>query len=328
KGMPRQGRIDYPGALHHIIGRGIERRAIFKEEADKSLFLKIIKEQISKSSVQIYAWSIMDNHFHILLQSGKTGISEFMRRILTGYAVNYNKIHNRSGHLFQNRYKSILCDKDEYLLPLIRYIHLNPVKAGVININSLNQYNWTGHRDILKKLEEVIIAREEVLGYFGKTEQKAIALYKEFIAEGVGLKEDYEGGGLIRSAGGISEAIKRRPKDMQMYDDRILGNGDFVDKVYNEIDEGFNCKTKDIEGLITRIAKYYGVKRAEITETRKKEIREARNVLIYAATKYFGESGKSIGKKLGIGIAAASIAREKGRQICMEKKDLLEEVMG
>ncbi|MBU4304789.1 MAG: transposase [Candidatus Omnitrophica bacterium] len=87
--------------------RSFKRRAIFKEEADKSLFLKIIREQLSKSSVQIYAWSIMDNHFHILLQTGKTGVSEFMRRILTGYAVNYNKIHNRTGHLFQNRYKLI-----------------------------------------------------------------------------------------------------------------------------------------------------------------------------------------------------------------------------
>ncbi|MBU4304052.1 MAG: transposase [Candidatus Omnitrophica bacterium] len=325
--MPRQGRIDYPGALQHIIGRGIERRAIFKEEADKSLFLKIIKGQLSKSSVQIYAWSIMDNHFHILLQTGKTGLSEFMRRILTGYAVNYNKIYNRTGHLFQNRYKSILCDKDEYLLRLIRYIHLNPVKAGVIDINSLYRYDWTGHREILKKQEEGIIVREEVLGYFEKTGQKAIALYKEYIYEGLELKEDYEGGGLIRSAGGISEAIKRRPEDREMYDDRILGDGDFVDKVYNAIDEGFNYKIKDIEALIMKIAKYYRVKEGEIIETRKKEIREARNVLVYAATKYFGESGKSIGKKLGIGIAAASIAREKGRQICIEKKDILESII-
>ena len=177
--MPRQGRIDYPGALQHIIGRGIERRAIFKEEADKTLFLKIIREQLSKSSVQIYAWSIMDNHFHILLQTGKTRLSEFMRRILTGYAVNYNKTHKRAGHLFQNRYKSILCDKDEYLLSLIRYIHLNPVKAKVMDINSLYRYKWTGHKEILKKQEEGIIVREEVLGYFGKTEPKAIALYKE-----------------------------------------------------------------------------------------------------------------------------------------------------
>ncbi len=81
--MPRQARIDYPGALHHIIGRGIERRAIFKEEAEKLLFLKIIKEQLSKSSVQIYAWSIMDNHFHILLQTGETTLAEFMMLAIT-----------------------------------------------------------------------------------------------------------------------------------------------------------------------------------------------------------------------------------------------------
>lgn len=326
--MPRQARIDYPGALHHIIGRGIERRAIFKKEADKSLYFKIIKEQLSKSSVQIYAWCIMDNHFHILLQTGKTSISEFMRRILTGYAVNYNKIHNRAGHLFQNRYKSILCDKDEYLLPLIRYIHQNPVKAKVVNISKLSGYHWAGHRDILKKHGEGIIAREEVLGYFGKTEQKAIAAYKEYMNDGLEQKEDYEGGGLIRSAGGFETLLeKRRIGDLQMYDERMLGDGDFVEKVYNAIEEEDNKKIKDIETLVKNIAKYYKVKEAEIIETRKKEIREARNVLVYAATKYLGESGSSIGKKLGIGVAAASIAKEKGRCICRDRKEILEGII-
>ncbi|MBI4707734.1 MAG: transposase [Candidatus Omnitrophica bacterium] len=325
--MPRQARIDYPGALHHVIGRGIERKAIFKEEADKSLFLKIIKEQLSKSKVQIYAWSIMDNHFHILLQTGETSLAEFMRGVLTGYAVNYNKKQKRVGHLFQNRYKSILCDKDEYLLPLIRYIHLNPVKAGIVDINSLYKYNWTGHRELLKKEEEGIIAREEVLGYFGKTERKAIDSYKEYINEGIELKEDYEGGGLIRSAGEMDEAIKRRSEDYQTYDDRILGDGEFVEKVYNTIEEKLNYKIKDIETLIIKIAKYYKVKEAELLETRKKGTREARSVLVYMAIKYLGESGKSIGKKLGIGIAAASISREKGRQICTEKEDILESII-
>lgn len=98
--MPRQARIDYPGALHHIIGRGIERRAIFQEEADKESFLKRLRDNLSKSSMRCFAWCVMDNHFHLLLETGKTGLSEFMRRLLTSYAVYYNVMHKRSGHLF------------------------------------------------------------------------------------------------------------------------------------------------------------------------------------------------------------------------------------
>jgi REP element-mobilizing transposase RayT len=88
--MPREARIDYPGALHHVIGRGIERRDIFKEKTLKSI--------LSRSNMQCYAWCVMDNHFHLLLLTGTTPLSEFMRRLLTGYAVNYNKVHKRSGH--------------------------------------------------------------------------------------------------------------------------------------------------------------------------------------------------------------------------------------
>ena len=321
--MPRQARIDYPGALNHIIGRGIERRAIFKKEADKSLFLKIIQKQLSKSSVQIYAWCIMDNHFHILLETGKTSLSGFMRRILTGYAVNYNKINKRSGHLFQNRYKSILCEKDEYLLPLIRYIHLNPVKAKVIGLGSLNRYKWTGNREIIQSPAKGIIAREEVLGYFGKTEHKAIESYKEYIHEGLELKEDYDGGGLIRSAGGLRVLLeKRRIGDRQLYDERMLGGGEFVEEVLNKVEEEekIGKRIKGEEELIKRLAKYYGVGEDEIKNTRMKKVREARQMFIYLGYSQLGKTVTELGKHLGISQTAASKAMCVGRGIEAKKK--------
>ncbi|MBI5417388.1 transposase, partial [Candidatus Poribacteria bacterium] len=152
--MPRQARIDYPGILHHVIGRGIERSSIFKEEKDKKEFLRRVKLNLDKSSMQCYAWCVMNNHFHLLLVTGETKLSEFMRRVLTGYAVYYNKVHKRTGHLFENRYKSIICDTDEYLLPLIRYIHLNPIKVRAIQIEELSKYKWTGHSEIIGKSEK------------------------------------------------------------------------------------------------------------------------------------------------------------------------------
>ncbi len=133
--MPRKARIDYPGALHHVIGRGIERSNILKEDADKEDFLRRLGILLRKSGMKCYAWCLMDNHFHLLLFNGDSRLSVFMSRLLTGYAVYYNKEHKRVGHLFQNRYKSIVCDRDEYLLPLIRYIHLNPVRVKRVDIN-------------------------------------------------------------------------------------------------------------------------------------------------------------------------------------------------
>ncbi len=245
--MPRQGRIDYPGALNHIIGRGIERKAIFKEEADKVAFLKRIKENLAKSSMRCYAWCVMDNHFHLLMETGKTGLPEFMRRLLTGYAVYYNTKHKRSGYLFQNRYKSIICDKDRYLLSLIRYIHLNPVKANVVGIEKLNKYQWTGNKELIGDEDEGIIERQEVLGYFGKRQQQARKEYEGFVIEGMGEREDYDGGGLIRSAGGLSEVIKRRSEEQEMYDERILGDGDFVEQVHAQLEAEEKINLKDSE---------------------------------------------------------------------------------
>ncbi|MBI4846873.1 MAG: transposase [Candidatus Omnitrophica bacterium] len=325
--MPRQGRIDYQGALNHIIGRGIERKAIFKEEADKSAFLKRIKENLAKSSMRCYAWCVMDNHFHLLLETGKTGMAEFMRRLLTGYAVYYNTKHKRNGHLFQNRYKSILCDKDEYLLLIIRYIHLNPVKADVIGIERLNKYQWTGHKELMGNEDEGIIECQEVLGYFGKRQQQALKEYEGFIIKGVGEREDYEGGGLIRSAGGLDEAIKRRPEEREMYDERILGDGDFVEQVHAQLEAEEQIKVKDSEELLNKISRFYGQRKEDIVARPTKEVRAPRVTYLYLGNKYLSKSLTQLGRQLGIKQPAASMGLAKGkeeiRRIGGEEKILL-----
>ena len=127
--MPRKARIDAPGALHHIICRGFERRRIFLSDRDRDDFVKRLSHIVSDSGTLCYAWALIPNHFHLLLQTGNTAISTVMRRLLTGYAVSFNKRHERQGRLFQNRYKSILCQQEPYLLELVRYIHLNPLRG-------------------------------------------------------------------------------------------------------------------------------------------------------------------------------------------------------
>jgi len=112
--MPRRARLDAPGTLHHVIVRGIEKRRIVRGIADRKDFIKRLAKLSIDTKTSIYAWALMTNHAHILLRSSEIGLSGFMRRLLTGYAVSYNRRHHRWGHLFQNRYKSIICDEDAY----------------------------------------------------------------------------------------------------------------------------------------------------------------------------------------------------------------------
>ena len=140
--MPRQARLDVPGALHHIMVRGINKSDIFEDNQDKTLFLERLGQNVIDGKCSVYAWVLMDNHAHILFKSGKLGISAVMRRLLTWYAQYFNRRHRRTGHLFENRYKSILCDEDNYLLALIRYIHVNPVRAGIVTtLKELDSYS-------------------------------------------------------------------------------------------------------------------------------------------------------------------------------------------
>lgn len=123
--MPRQARKDSPGALHHIIARGIERRTIFNDDQDRDSFIDRLGTIIEQTGTECYAWALIPNRFHLLLRTGNAPIATVMRRLLTGHAVTFNRRHRRSGHLFQNRYKSILCQEDPYLLERVRYIHSN-----------------------------------------------------------------------------------------------------------------------------------------------------------------------------------------------------------
>jgi len=148
--MPRQARLDAPSLLQHVMARGIERRKIFRDDKDRKSFLDRLAIILEETQTQCYAWALIPNHFHLLLRTGPTPLSKVMRRLMTGYAVTFNKRHKRSGHLFQNRYKSVICEEDPYLLELIRYIHLNPLRAGLVkNLKELDKYAWTGHSAIL-----------------------------------------------------------------------------------------------------------------------------------------------------------------------------------
>jgi putative transposase len=239
--MPRQARLDVPGALHHLMLRGINKSSIFEDDQDRAQFLYRLEKNVTAASARVYAWVLMTNHAHILFKSGKQGISAVMRKQLTWYAQYYNRRHRRSGHFFENRYKSVLCDEDNYLLALIRYIHLNPLRAGIVKtLEELDRYPWCGHSAVIGKRECSWIDTDNVLAHFGGTKRKARNEYRRFVGEGIGMGRQPEltGGGLIRSKGGWSQVVSaRRSSRKEEHDERILGSGDFVNAILEEAEE-------------------------------------------------------------------------------------------
>ena len=153
--MPRKARLDTPGLLHHIMIRGIERRKIFNDNKDRENLLERLSILVPETRSECYAWVFLPNHAHFLLRSGPQGIAGLMRRLLTGYAVSYNRRHRRHGQLFQNRYKSVICQEDPYLLELVRYIHSNPLRAKiVVDLKELNRYPYCGHSALSRAINE------------------------------------------------------------------------------------------------------------------------------------------------------------------------------
>jgi putative transposase len=150
--MPRKARIDSAGALHHIMVHGIEHRQIFLDDEDRDAFVNRLGHVLTETHTDCFAWALIPNHLHLLLRTGLTPITTVMRRLLTGYAIQFNRRHQRHGHVFQNRYKSILCQQDRYLKELVRYIHLNPLRAGIVpDHKRLERFVYCGHCAIVGK---------------------------------------------------------------------------------------------------------------------------------------------------------------------------------
>lgn len=228
--------------------RGINKSTIFEDDEDREQFLNRLGGNITDARASVYAFALMTNHAHVLFKSGKPGISAVMRKQLTWYAQYYNRRHLRSGHLFENRYKSILCDEDNYLLALIRYIHLNPIRAGIVGtVEELDRYPWSGHSFLMGEREYGWMDVKYVLLQFKGTIKKARNAYRRFVEEGIsmGRQPQLTGGGLIRSKGGWSQVVSaRRSGEREEYDERILGSGDFVQAALKEAEEKIRLQLK------------------------------------------------------------------------------------
>ena len=329
--MPRLARLDAPGVLHHVIIRGIERRKIFRDDRDRDDLLERLSELLVATRTACYAWALLPNHAHFLFRTGQSGLSTLMRRLLTGYAVKFNRRHRRHGQLFQNRYKSIICQEDVYLKQLVRYIHLNPLRAKTVSdLPQLNHYAYGGHSTIMGKRERPWQDTQYVLSYFGRKVAEARRGYLGYVEDGIaqGRRPELVGGGLIRSLGGWDEVKKQRPGSGQRIkgDERILGESDFVTAVLAEANEKYDHRYKlkrlgyDLKKIEQIVTGLYQIDGDDLySRSRQKTLVEARSLLCYWAVRELGISGTDLAKRLGMTQPAVVYAVRRGERLAKEK---------
>ena len=208
--MARRPRLFAPGILYHVIVRGNYRQKTFLNARDYQAYLGRLVRYRKRFGVTVYAYCLMSNHVHLLVETGSQPLSRFMQGLQQSYTQYFNRKHHKVGHLFQGRYKAILCEKDEYLLTLVRYIHLNPVRAKLVQ--RLDDYPYCGHREYCHARASEVLERSRVLDMLGGP-----GGYRRFVQEGLrdGHREEYY------------DAI----------DQRFLGEGRFVEKLKVLADE-------------------------------------------------------------------------------------------
>jgi len=302
--------LDAPGVLHHVMGRGIEKNKIFYSDFDRNDFIDRLASLAVNDAMEIYAWVLMPNHFHLLCKTKSLSLAAIMRKLLTGYVVNFNKRHKRYGHLFQNRYKSIVCQEDSYLKELVRYIHLNFLRAGLVkDIKELNRNPWSGHSALTGKIKREWQNTGYVLSSFNRSGNSR-KNYLDYVKEGIdqGRRPELVGGGLIRSMGGWSAVLAMRRRGVkEIADQRILGDGDFVKQVISGLDDLVKKNLRlsgqriDMKTLAEKVAEKYGVSIGELRSGgRRSAVVKARRTMSWIGVRELGYSGADVARYLGV----------------------------
>jgi len=278
--MARKPRVEFDGAFYHVIVRGNQRQRIFQDDPDRISYLERLQHYRQRFGFRLYAYVLMSNHVHLLLQTGRVPLSKIMQGLQFSYTQRYNRRHRKIGHLFQGRYKAILCDRDAYLLELVRYINLNPgrLKTPV----SPWRYRWSSHGAYLGKPSVIKVDTIEVLSQFGSRLGVARGRYRSFIEEGM--------------KGGHEE------KYYATIDQRFLGEEDFISNVA----ERSEAKEIQIRGrkvefsrLLEAVSAAHGVEdRGLVRPGRQRRWVASRAQLVYLARRWCGATAKELGRQL------------------------------
>ena len=278
--MARKPRVEFEGAFYHVIVRGNQRQKIFADERDRVTYLARIEHYRERYGFSLYAFVLMPNHVHLLIETKKVFLSKIMQGIQFTYTQMYNRRHRTLGHLFQGRFKAILCDRNRYLLELVRYIHLNPGRLRK-PIDPW-KYRWSSHGAYLGKKIAVRVKTEAVLGQLGRSLGQARRAYVRFLEEGLG--EGHE------------------EKYYQAIDQRFLGDEAFVERVAQWTKQKAikpRGPKVSFERLLETIIGEYGVTKEELTGPgRHRDWVEGRKVLVYAAREWGKITTQELGQRL------------------------------
>jgi REP-associated tyrosine transposase len=259
--MARKPRIQFEGAFYHIIVQGNQKQDIFCDEGDRRRYLERLRIYKDKCGFLLYAYVLMTNHVHLLMETLADPISRIMQMINFTYSQYFNRKYGKVGHLFQGRYKSYLCDKDSYLLSLVRYIHRNPMRAGIVK--DVGAYEWSSHGDYVRG-SKGLVDTDKVLRLFSERRGIAVRKYGEFMT---------------------AEESDRNVSPYEAYEQQIVGDEGFIERVQKRMD-GIERKTTKlpIEALVQAVEKETGVDLLDLVSRRRGEgLRRARGILVLLA---------------------------------------------
>jgi REP element-mobilizing transposase RayT len=311
------------------MARGIERRAIFRSDHDRDDLLARLATCGREGGARIFAWALLPNHLHALLRSGDVSLSRMMQRVLGGYARAFNRRHRRHGHLFQNRFKSVIVEEQLYLLELVRYIHLNPLRAGLVaDLAALDRYRWSGHSRLMGQVEDGWQDVDSVLGLFGDRVAQARRAYRDFVETGVelGRRPELNGGGLRRSRRGcdVVDALARG-REQWAFDERVLGSSDFVLRLQSEAlarDQGGPPPRPAAEALpriVSAVADHAGLSAAELCSGSKRHVVvRARALLSFPAIREGGVSAAAVARAVHVTARAVTRVLARGATVAAE----------
>lgn len=317
--MPRMARLEVPGSLVHVMAHSIENKLLFVDEHDKLQFLSRFEKGLTETGFQCLTWALMDNHYHLLIRVNEKPLSKLMRGLNGGYAQYYNKRHNKNGYLFQNRFKSVLCQDQKYAIELIRYINLNPLRAGTVkSIEQLKTYRWCGHGFLLgdpNAFGSSFQKREECLCHFGKNEVDAIKAYLESLAQCCKAGNELAGQLSTTEKTEIIGSCKGWPAvigDPEFVQNAMKKYQDFLNRNHRKADYPFVLNT-----ISQKVCKMYGITSLELKKRGKNNTRStARAVFCYRLHLKEFIPLSVIAKYLGNTISPIAVLVQKGAKIC------------
>ena len=301
--MARQPRIEYPGAFYHVITRGNQRQKTFRDDLDRGKYLEILAHLKEVNLFRIHAYVLMDNHVHLLLETGEYPLSRIMQRLGSGYTQYFNRRHKFVGHLFQGRYKAILCDKNNYLLELSRYLHLNPVRAKVVK--DPGEYKWSSYGAYVQKKQcPPWMETAEVLQQFSGKGSEARKRYRKYVLEalGDGHKEEY----------------------YEVIDGRFLGEREFVEEIRARTEIAGEVRIRIKPDVFLRLAyANLGKKRGEVIGAGKERERvRAREAICYVARRRTELSVKLLAESLGVDATCVSRSASRVERLVAEDEEM------